>query len=88
MKIQFTLLFMLSLVRGRLRILQQKHLKLIYWLYLDKDFLLLCHDEIINMYVLFSAFTCRQTSLLISEKPGTEFSIHPSGAVWWTDRWR
>jgi len=53
----------------------------IYWLYLGGSFLLLHHDEIINIYLLLFAFPCTQTYLLVTHNTITEINAFPFRAV-------
>jgi len=73
--------FMLSLVSRGSKLLNYTILGRIYWLYLGESFLLLSSDEIINLYLLFSALPCTQTYLLVTHNKVTETKAFPFTAL-------
>jgi hypothetical protein len=61
-----------------------QHFIRIYQLYLGDRFLLLSEDDKINIYLLFSAYTCTQTSYYSFEQPNNRnisVSIHHNADV-------
>jgi len=72
---------MLSTVSRGSKLLNYTILERIYWLYLDESFLLPPCDEITNFYLLFSAFICTQTYLLVTHNKVTETKAFPFTAV-------